>query len=109
MNYVLLFSTSSLSVSKYRDYSVKDDVIVPYRGMMIRTQFYSSDYLLSRDLVNSVVVQWNCTVACGCGGLRSTLPKGRMSLLTLKEHQLVLTIAIYQRFLIPIVNNGELF
>ena len=28
---------------------------------------------------------------------------------TLKEHQLVLTIAIYQRFLIPIVNNGDLF
>ena len=53
MNYVLLFSTWSLSVSKYRDYSVKDDVIVPYRGMMIRTQFYGSDYLLSRDLVIS--------------------------------------------------------
>ena len=28
---------------------------------------------------------------------------------TVKEHQLVLTIAIYQMFLIPIVNNGELF
>ena len=50
MNHVLLlFSTSSLSVSKYRDYSVKDDVIVPYRGMMIRTQFNSSDYLSSRE------------------------------------------------------------
>ena len=33
----------------------------------------------------------------------------RKALLTLKEHQLVLTIAIYQRFLIPIVNNGVLF
>ena len=31
MDHVLLLSTSSLSVSKCRDYSVKDDVIVPYR------------------------------------------------------------------------------